>query len=607
MRTKLLLFSVFISLQANSQLFIGANTPVYVKSQVLYVGQNLNLDTNSNLYLRNNSQLVQGTAGSSANVGTGILSVYQEGTSDNFEYNYWCSPIGAPTSSSVNNNFGITLLNRPTTSVAAVPATVLPIGNYNGTASPLAIAPYWIYKLTNANNYSQWVQVASATTIAPGEGFTMKGTGGTDTTDPESTGVVNNPGTGLQRYDFRGKPNDGTITVAVGSGNAATLTGNPYPSALDLNAFLLDPTNSACTRVAYFWEQDKTVNSHYLSAYRGGYGTYSPGTLGSNGIYTAATFSSYNPDGSLNTAGTSSGLVIERKYSPIGQGFLINGTANGSVTFKNAHRVYYIEGAGLSQFAKPSKNKSENKTTDKTESKGELTEAVAEISHFKINTIINNQFTRQLALAFLPEATDGVDAGIDALNMDGSLPNDASFWLENGNYVIQGLTFDVSKKIPLTVKAATSTTLKFYIPEIINFDPTQNIYLFDGSNSTYHDIKNGTYEVTIPPGVDRERFKIAFTSQTLSTNNPIKNAFFISQDNTNQVLKVSNPDNKNISSFALFDILGKTILSQKNLGADQNYTFSTSGLSSGIYIATFVTSDNEKITQKVIISNSGMQ
>lgn len=599
MKKILFLFFTVISVQGFAQIYVGANTPVYVKNQVLYVTQGINLAANSNLYLRNNSQLVQGTTGTSTNTGTGIVSVYQEGTSDNFEYNYWCSPVGNPVITAGNTNFGISLLNRPTSSTAVVAATALPLSNYNGTANPLAIASYWIYKLTNANNYSQWAQVGSATTIAPGQGFTMKGTSGTDATDPETTGVVNNPGSG-QRYDFRGKPNDGNITVTVGSGNAATLTGNPYPSAIDLNAFLLDASNSACTRIAYFWEQDKTTNSHYLSAYKGGYGTYSPGTLGSNGVYVAATFNSYKSDGTLNTTGTSSGLVIQRKYSPIGQGFLINGASNGTVTFKNAHRVFYKEGAPLSQFAKSSPDKS----ADKKEGEAE---EITIISHIKINTIINNEFTRQLALAFIPEATDAVDPGIDAINMDQTLPNDVSFWLDNGNYVIEGVNFELTKKIPVAVKATTNTTLKFYIPEVINFDPSQHIYLYDELDSSYHDIKTGMYEVTIAPGVYTDRFKIAFTNVTLGINEEVKNDLFISQDNTNKILNASNPNNLVFKSFILYDIAGKAVLTKNNLKEEQIYSFSTSGLSSGVYIATFVTAANQKIAQKVIISNSGKQ
>jgi hypothetical protein len=59
-----------------------------------------------------------------------------------------------------------------------------------------------------------------------------KGTSGTNTTTVNW--VQNNPGE--QRYDFRGKPNDGTISITV-LNLQFTLTGNPYPSAIDLSAF----------------------------------------------------------------------------------------------------------------------------------------------------------------------------------------------------------------------------------------------------------------------------------------------------------------------------------------------------------------------------------
>ncbi len=599
---KFTLLIYIISIQSFGQIYVGASTPVYVKNQVLYVGQTMNLAANSNLYLRNLSQLVQGTTGTSTNVGTGIISVYQEGSADNFDYNYWCSPVGVNVAATGNRNFGITLLNRPTTSTASTAATILPLANYDGIANPLSIASRWIYKLTNANSYSQWVQVGTTTTLAPGEGFTMKGTSGTDAVDPEGTGANNPGGTGAQRYDFRGKPNDGNITVTVGAANASTLTGNPYPSALHLNAFLLDPLNNACTGIAYFWEQDKTTNSHLIKAYRGGYATYSPGSLGSNGIYVPATFNSYNGDGSLNTVGTSSGLMRQRKYSPIGQGFVIKGAANGTVTFRNSYRIFYKEGAGLSQFEKPARDK----TTAKTEetAKTEKTEESNDIPHIRINAIINNEFTRQLALAFLPEATDGVDRGLDAVSMD-NFPSDTFFLMEGKNYIITGTNFDITKQIPLTVKAEANTTLKFYIPEVINFDPTQNIFLYDASDASYHNIKTGNYEVTIPAGVFPDRFKITFTDKSLGTNEETKTNFFIMQDNSSRLLKASNPDFIRFKSFYLYDMAGKTVQFKENLGVEENYSFSTSGLSSGVYIATFITVDNEKIAQKVIISNAG--
>lgn len=591
---KKILFLLLFTTKCLAQIYFGPTANMYVKSEILFVQQNINLAADSNLYLRNNAQLIQGTTGLSANTGLGKLSVYQEGTSDNFEYNYWCSPVGNASAASGNESFGITMLSQPVTSTNSNPAVIV-TGN-DGIANPLSISSVWIYKLINANNYSKWIFVGNASTLAAGEGFSMKGTSGTDSTNPEGTGIVNNPGS-AQRYDFRGKPNDGNITINLGANNS-TLTGNPYPSALHLNAFLLDPANTATRGVAYFWQQDKNVNSHYLAAYRGGYGSYSPLLLGSEGLYVPARFNTYNDDGTLNSTGLTSAASIPRRYAPIGQGFVIFANANGTATFKNSHRVYTKESVGVSQFEKPTKQTAKtNNTTDNDED-------VNVVQYFRLNTIIDNQFTRQLALAFLPQATDGIDIGIDALNMDTSPPDDVAFQIENGNYVIQGVAFDQAKKIPLTVKATTSASFKFYIPEVINFDNSQAIYLYDALDQSYHDIKNGTYQVTVSPGVYSDRFKITFMTETLGVGEVVQKQFIIFQDNIENSLKASNPNNRAMKSFKLYDMLGKVVLSKDNLGTDSNFSFSTSGLSYGIYIVEFLTTDNEKLTQKVVISNS---
>lgn len=594
---KILFLLAFGSTNCFAQLYFGATANMYVKNEILFVKQEINLGANSNLYLRNNGQLIQGTTNSSTNTGSGTLSVYQEGTSDNFEYNYWCSPVGNTTVPIGNGNFGISMLHQPATSTVSNAAVA--VTGYDGVANPLSISSAWIYKLLSANNYSQWIFVGNASTIAAGEGFSMKGTSGTDSTDPEGTGIVNNPGS-AQRYDFRGKPNDGNISINIGA-NSSTLTGNPYPSVLHLNAFLLDPDNAETGGVAYFWEQDKNVNSHKLSAYRGGYGSYAPLAPDDNGLYVPATFNSYNQDGTLSSTGLSSSLSIPRRYAPIAQGFVLFGQTSGTVVFKNAHRLFIKEGPGLSQFQK------QGKQTDNAQAENEASEnkdAVNGVSYLKLNTIIDNQFTRQLALAFLPQATDGVDIGIDAKNMDGSLPNDVAFSIENNNYVIQGVNFDPARKIPLLVKVTTNATFKFYIPEIKNFDTQQAIYLYDDQDQSYHDIKNETYQVALAPGTYPDRFKITFTSESLGVKDPVQRQFIIFQDNINKYLKASNPNNLAIKSFKLYDILGKVVLAKNNLGTDSTFSFSTNGLSYGIYIVEFLTTDNEKLTQKVVISNA---
>ncbi|RZJ30784.1 MAG: secretion protein, partial [Flavobacterium sp.] len=315
---KFLLFLAMISGTANfAQMYFSPNSYMYVGNQYVFVKQDVNIQSNANIFLRQGGQLLQGTTGSSTNSGAGKLSVFQEGNVDNYEYNYWCSPVGNASAATGNESFGVTMLNRPTAVSTSVPATILPSSSLDGTTTntSLAIAPRWVFRFLSSSNYSEWVATGSATAIGAGEGFTMKGTSGSDTSFAES-GVNNNPG-GAQRYDFMGKPNDGNIGISVALGKM-TLTGNPYPSALDLRSFLLAQTN--CTGVAYFWEQDKTVNSHYIAAYQGGYGTYAAGS----NLYSAPVFYGYNGSGTqLSVVG--SGTAYPREFSPIGQGFMIEG------------------------------------------------------------------------------------------------------------------------------------------------------------------------------------------------------------------------------------------------------------------------------------------
>ena len=577
-----------------AQIYVKDNSFIFNNGTVVYAKGNLELNgANSNFYLRNGGQFLQGTTSISTNQGIGKLSVFQEGTVNNFAYNYWCSPVGNASAVSGNEDFGITMFTIPTTNILSTAATISS-ATYNGSSSAgaLTIASYWIFKFLSQSTYSGWVQSGAATNIAAGQGFTMKGTTGSDLTNVGET-AVNNPGS-AQRYDFRGKPNDGNITVTVATDNY-TLTGNPYPSALHVNAFLLDGSNTACNGIAYFWEQKKTVNSHVLLSYQGGYGTYSPVSLLSNGIYVPSTFDTYNIDGTLNVSGASSGLTIERKYAPIGQGFMVKGLANGTITLKNSHRDFKKEG-NFSQFERNS-NSQNSDTISPIE--------VETISQIRLNTTVNNQYTKQMALAFIPESTDGVDRGIDAISpVADNLPNDVYFFLDNNKYIIQGVNFDINKRIPIGIKSSDNASFEFDASTIVNFDSSQDIYLYDRQEGTYHDIKNDTYIVILPMGTYNNRFEITFKNDALSVSNPIKEDIVVFQNNTNQLLTVSNPNLLDLKSVTLFDISGKKIFSHLNLGSNSNYVFSTAALSDGVYLAKIQCSDGKNKVQKIIVSSN---
>ncbi|WP_290864690.1 T9SS type A sorting domain-containing protein [Flavobacterium sp.] len=580
--TLLLVVGFLFQGQGYSQdMYVKDNTFIYVSNQSVYVKNALELNAISSIfYLRNEGQLLQGTTGSGANKGVGSLSVFQEGTVNNYQFNYWCSPVGNVSSpTSVNNPFGIMQLGRPISLTATTAATASM--TYDGTSSPLSIASFWVNKFqVNLSLYSDWVSVGSASTINPGEGFTMKGSSGTDATTVG--GVQNNSDGKHQRYDFRGKPNDGTISIPVLAGEW-TLTGNPYPSAIDLQAFLIAELN--CTGTAYFWEQDKMVNSHYLADYKGGYGAYS-----SANIYVPAPFYSYDGEGNqISGTDVRYGGDYKRKYAPVGQGFMVEGLVNGNVQMKNSYRKFVKENtANNSEFARIKNGKTAAATT-------------VDLPQIRFNILLNNGPVSPMVLAFDPTSTDGVDRA------DSSSPNESpanSYFVIDGNeYIIEVMPFDIDKKIPIGFRNNAEVNYKITVNEMINLPEVTNVYLHDKTTDLYHDIKNSLYDVTLPAGTYNTRYEITFKNGALGVGDTENQGFLIQQDNVNKKIIIKNPSQIELANCSLYDVVGKLVFNKDKLGTQTTYTFSTNDLSNGIYIVKLTTNDKTEKGQKIIVKN----
>jgi hypothetical protein len=419
--------------------------------------------------------------------------------------------------------------------------------------------------------------VGSDCTLNPGEGFTMKGTSSIDATTID--GVQNNADGKHQRYDFRGKPNDGTINIPV-INDELTLMGNPYPSAIDLQEFLDKEWN--CTGTAYFWEHDKTVNSHYVSNYKGGYGTYSFWD-----IYVPAIFYSYDGFGNEIASLGSSGNAYQRKYAPIGQGFLIVGAVNGHVQMKNSYRAFVKQGVGnKSEFEKKANNK-------KT-----LADPVPQI---RFNTLLNNGPTSSIVLVFSPTSSDGVDRG------DSTSPNDGEannyFIINNNEYVISAVPFDINKKIPIGFRNAAEANYKITVNQMVNVPQITNVYLHDKTTGLYHNIKDSFYDLTLPAGTYYTRYEITFKNGTLGVDDLESKRFLVQQDNISKNLTINNPQQLQLESCSVYDVMGKLIFSKDRLGTNSTYAFSTANLSEGIYIVKLITDDKAEMGTKIIVKN----
>lgn len=641
MKRALLIFCTVFSLNAAlAQLYVK-DAYIFNKGSMIFVKDYVELNTtNSNIYLRNEGQLLQGsTTLGGLNRGVGFLSVFQEGTANNFGYNYWCSPVGVPLVGAGNNTFVLNqIIKRPTSNIGMQVPTFISGVDGNTTSSALTISNRWIYKFTAANNYSNWVYVGESGTVDSGLGYTMKGVYGDDASNIGETTVNNPTGAGgtndYQRYDFRGKPNEGTINISVAAPTMAdqypnsTLTGNPYSSAINLNLFLLENsgyvvnyttgavTTGGATDVingnAYFWEHQKPATSHLLLQYIGGYGYYTPNNTNafSPGTYNAANWNTFNIDGSLNTTGASSGSTYKRMFTPVGQGFMVQGKVNGNAQMKNAYRAFVKEGiANNSQFERNSNNSNVigAQTWDNIQN-------VANVDYtqfskmptpqIKIHTVFNNLYTKEITMAFNPNTTDGFDNAMDVASFETNSTNDAYFSLAGNakNFVITTLPFAVEKRIPFSLKASDQTSFKVYVGDIINFMGADNVYLYDGLTGIYHDIKNGAFETTLPAGTYTNRFEITFRDAALSVTNPIKENITIIQNNTTHQLTVLNPNMMDIKAVTLFDITGKMLFNRTKLGAKNSYEFPTSSYAEAVYLVKVESSDGQSIGQKIIVS-----
>ena len=527
--------------------------------------------------LQGKSQLVQSINSELDVTSAGSIERDQEGQSNMFNYNYWSSPVGALSATTNNNAYTVNGVMRDGTN----PNSIQPINwttGYNGAAtSPVTLSSYWIFKFQNLSpQYANWAAVGQNGSLLAAQGFTMKGTAA---------------GTSTQNYTFVGKPNNGTITTAIAAGNL-NLCGNPYPSALDADAFIT--ANSAViTGALYFWEHFSTNTSHNLLDYQGGYaarnlvgGTPPVAPAGISGL------------------GTSS--RIPSRYIPVGQGFLIYGSATGgTVTFDNNQRGFIKETNASSNVLFRNTNQSSVSIIDRSFDNSE--DAIVDNNNFsKIRLGFNsvNNYHRQILLGFMNEfATEGFDLGYDATQLD-SQPNDFYFAIPGLNLVIEGVdAFNTSKILPLTVKNGLVGNVQFTLDATENFDENQNIYIYDSETNIYHDIRSGNFAIDLPIGTFDTRFSLRFTNAALGVNDfDLNKEILVTFTNNDNMITINNNLlDATVQSVNLFNMLGQSIRTWDVKNNNQSkIQIPVNNVSTGTYIVKVHTSKGD-ISKKIII------
>nr|WP_321222190.1 LamG-like jellyroll fold domain-containing protein [uncultured Psychroserpens sp.] len=530
------------------------------------------LQLNGTLDLKEDSQLVQTNLSDLDITSAGKILRRQEGTSNMHRYNYWSSPVGAQNTTSNNNDFSLSMLKDGDGDIQFV-------NTYDVTpTTPATLSTRWLYTYANGLTYYDWQAFSETTNLPAGTGYTQKG--------PGLAGAEH-------QYIFSGKPNNGEILINVldvgGAGSEPDVSktdylfGNPYPSAIDAHQFI-DDNAGVCDGVIYLWEQ-WSGDSHILNEYDGGYAMLNKATK-----VRAYQFTGISGD---NT-GSQDGTKLPTRFLPVGQGFMTEIIADGTIKFNNAQRIFKQEALNESVFFRAGEEVAQNDNEYNAD----------ELSVIKLQLQISNGNIREIALAFGNMTTDAYDYGYDAkLGVFNS--NDIATTLDGDKFAIQSYSqITPEKEIDLVLNTDGTLNYTIQISALENIEPNQNIYLFDAYQNLYINLKNTNYSFSSEiSGEVTNRFKIVFSAnETLSIAN---------QSNSSPIIYLDYQTNKlhgsglteNVDEVGVTNILGQSVKKFSDLTAQQlKNGLILDNLSSGMYNVDVKTKSNAIISKKIIIN-----
>ncbi|MBE0640109.1 MAG: T9SS type A sorting domain-containing protein [Bacteroidales bacterium] len=367
---------------------------------------------------------------------------------------------------------------------ANVPATVerfLSQGKYHYVSSPVEMAPYSLFQVWPAPPYPafadfyEWVETtrewinlnynAPVGVLAPGQGYAVA------YSDADYT------------KEFVGELNVGTVpfeaTYTPGpvspfwNQRGFNFVGNPYPAALDGDAFL-----NAHPEVfgLYFWDEAADYQGD-----RDDYATYSL----AGGVGVAPGVGGTNPNAPTGIIAPSQGFILQVKSTPFNQNAVI------PIAFENDMRV-----TDDSYFYKEQEDR----------------------DRIWLSVTGPQEDYNEILVAFM----EGAEVGMDRTDAEKyKISSRLAFYseLEGGDFVIQGLPVlnqTDTYEIALGVDAGFAGNYTFDVQLIENFDPAAVITLEDRLANKFTNLRTTSQYVAqiAEPGEIRNRFFLHFNGAT---------------------------------------------------------------------------------------------
>jgi hypothetical protein len=341
----------------------------------------------------------------------------------------------------------------------------------------------------------------------------------------------------MQPVQFVGVPNNGGIfgeEITALTANRNFLIGNPYPSAVNADLFLL-ANNAILEGTIYFWTHNTPI-----------------APSGSKYVYAAGDYASYNFTGGTGTGiaalNTGSNNAIPSGKIAAGQSFFATAKAPGTILFRNAMRV----AGNNNQFFKHGKT--------------------ADLEKHRLWLEMSNTdgAYKQTLIGYIQGATDNYEDQFDGVSFDGHPYIDFYSINNDKKLVIQGraLPFENTDIVPLGYKTTIAGNFTIGINQTDGILSNQPIYLEDRLTQTVHNLQLGNYTFNTAIGTFDDRFVLKYRSTDLRFDDFDKGKNLIVSVN-NKVININALNDNNIDKVFIYDISGKLIYKKDKINSNQ--------------------------------------
>ena len=360
---------------------------------------------------------------------------------------------------------------------------------------------------------------------------------------------------------FSGIPNNGLIKLPIVKTINPVLIGNPYPSALYADAFILE-NQDLLQGSLYFWTHNTPIT---------------------NGQYTSDDYAVYTILGGVGTAAKNSGInnTIPNGKIASGQAFFVLGNnQQGDIVFKNAMRL-----------------KGDNYLFFKNSTSKTVTTSSFEKHRIWLNLSSKQGLFKQILVGYATGATNGKDALFDGLSLDGN-PWLDFYSLNNGDknsIQARALPFDDLDSIFLGYRAKQEGNFTISLDDFDGLFVSQSIYLEDLQESKIHDLKKGDYSFTTAKGTFDNRFALRYVNRNIIHEEVTAEVQIVTRNNQIQI----NSSKELVRKLSLYSIEGR-LLYQADQLETKNQTIDAVLWKTRVLILQITLESGEIISRKVL-------